>query len=122
VKNEIYSEYLFAYGTLQLKAVQMKNFRRLLDGKSDPLKGYKLNPIKIEDDKVIAVSGKVYHKIAVFTGRASDVVNGIVYNLSMDEVLKADEYEVPGYTRIQVVLQSGLHSWVYVDAKYEPAL
>jgi gamma-glutamyl AIG2-like cyclotransferase len=118
--NEVYSEVLFSYGTLQLEAVQMATFGRQLTGTSDSLRGFELVLLKIEDETVVAISGKAYHTMAKFTGHASDVVDGIVFAVTPDEIEKADKYEVPAVKRVAVVLQSGLRAWAYVDARYPP--
>lgn len=44
------SEYLFSYGTLQKKKVQMEVFGRKLHGSTDILKGHKTVTIEIKDD------------------------------------------------------------------------
>ena len=49
---------LFSYGTLQLEAVQIATFGRRLAGTSDVMEGFELVALKIEDPKVIAISGK----------------------------------------------------------------
>ena len=111
------SEFLFSYGTLQLEAVQQATFRRLLTGKPDVLAGFELRPLPIEDEYVIAVSGKSEHSIAAFTGRDSDTIAGTVFEVSAEELHQADEYEVEPCRRISVVLQSGRRAWVYVDGR-----
>jgi hypothetical protein len=116
-----HTEFLFSYGTLQLEAVQMALFGRQLTGTSDTLKGFELVPLKIEDQDVVAVSGKAHHTMATFTGRASDVVPGIVFAMTPDEIQNADKYEVPDVKRVSLVLQSGVRAWSYVDARYVPA-
>lgn len=114
--SEIHKEYIFSYGTLQLEATQLKNYGRLLVSRKDTLLGYKLTPIKIDDEEVIALSGTPYHNIAQFTGLSSDQIDGAVLEMTMDEILKTDEYEGPEFKRISVSLQSGIQSWVYVKA------
>ena len=116
--NEVYPEVLFSYGTLQLEAVQMATFGRQLVGTSDALPGFELVMLKIEDPAVIAISGKAYHTMAKFTGRASDVVSGTVFAVTPDEIQNADKYEVAAVKRVAVVLQSGLRAWAYVDARH----
>ena len=111
------SELLFSYGTLQLDSVQQATFGRLLTGTPDVLAGFALRPLPIEDEYVIAVSGKSEHTIAAFTGRDSDEVPGTVFEVSLDELHRADEYEVEPCRRIPVVLQSGRRAWVYVDGR-----
>lgn len=115
------SERLFAYGTLQLEAVQTATFGRRLTGTRDALPGFELAPLEIQDEAVIAVSGKAQHTMARFTGRASDVISGTVFAVSPDEIQSADQYEVAAVKRVAVVLQSGARAWAYVDARYTPS-
>jgi hypothetical protein len=119
--NEAHTELLFSYGTLQLEAVQMATFGRRLAGTSDALQRFGLVSLKIEDHTVVAISGKAYHTMAKFTGRASDVVSGTVFAVTPDEIQNADQYEVAAVTRVAVVLQSGVRAWAYVDARCTPA-
>lgn len=117
----IHTELLFAYGTLQLEAVQMGTFGRLLTGTSDALQGFALVDLKIEDAAVVALSGEDVHRMATFTGRPSDVIAGVAFAITPDELQHADTYEVPAVTRVSVVLQSGVRAWAYVDARNAPA-
>jgi gamma-glutamyl AIG2-like cyclotransferase len=119
--DEVHTEFLFSYGTLQLEAVQMATFGRQLAGTSDALRGFELVLLKIEDETVVAISGKAYHTMATFTGRAADVVSGMVFAVTPDEIQKADKYEVAAVKRVAVVLQSGVRAWAYVDARYAPS-
>ena len=114
--NQTATEFLFSYGTLQLEAVQLATFGRLLDGASDALPGFELGTLEIEDEAVIAISGKTQHTIAKFTGRDSDVILGTVFQVTLDDIEHADKYEVEACKRIAVTLRSGVRAWVYVDA------
>ena len=78
-------------------------------------------PRKIEDQTVIAISGKAHHTMARFTGRASDVISGVVLAVTPSEIQNADKYEVPAVKRVAVVLQSGVRAWAYVDAGSTPS-
>ncbi|WP_412850808.1 hypothetical protein ACL0VS_01630 [Chryseobacterium sp. PMSZPI] len=49
--------YLFSYGTLQKKQVQLETFGRVLQGEKDILSGYKLNMLEITDIEVLRKSG-----------------------------------------------------------------
>jgi hypothetical protein len=119
--DEVYSELLFSYGTLQLEAVQMATFGRQMagtsDALSDALEGFELVLLKIEDQTVVAISGSAEHTLAKFTGRASDVVPGTVFAVTPEEIQNADKYEVAAVKRVAVVLQSGVRAWAYVDAR-----
>jgi hypothetical protein len=119
--DEKLSESLFSYGTLQLEPVQMATFGRQLDGTSDALRGFELVGLKIEDQRVVAISGKAHHTMARFTGRASDVVSGKVFAVTPEEIQNADKYEVAAVKRVAVVLESGLRAWAYVDARNAPS-
>ena len=114
------TEFLFSYGTLQLEAVQMATFGRRLTGTPDVLPGFEEALLVIENEAVIAISGKAHHTIAKFTGRTSDTLSGTVYTVTPEEIQSADEYEVAPCLRVAVVLQSGIRAWVYVDARYAP--
>jgi len=116
--NDAYSELLFSYGTLQLEAVQMATFGRRLSGTGDALRGFELALLKIEDETVVAISGKAHHTMAKFTGRDSDVIPGTVFTVTPGEIQNADKYEVAAVKRVAVVLQSGIRAWAYVDAQY----
>jgi hypothetical protein len=116
--DDVHTELLFSYGTLQLEAVQMATFGRRLAGTSDAMQGFELVALKIDDPNVVAISGKSHHTMASFTGRASDVISGTVFTVTPGEIQNADQYEVPAVKRVAVVLQSGVRAWVYVDARY----
>ena len=116
--SESSTEFLFSYGTLQLEAVQLATFGRLLTGAGDALSGFEQAELKIEDPTVIAISGKSKHTIARFTGRDSDVLFGTVFRVTSDDLQHADKYEVDACKRIAVVLRSGTRAWVYVEAEY----
>jgi hypothetical protein len=119
--NEAAHEFLFSYGTLQLEAVQLATFGRHLAGTRDTLRGFELVGLKIDDQTVVAISGKTHHTMAKFTGRVSDVVSGTVFAVTPEEIQSADTYEVAAVRRVPVVLQSGTRAWAYVDARYTPA-
>jgi gamma-glutamylcyclotransferase (GGCT)/AIG2-like uncharacterized protein YtfP len=107
---------LFAYGTLQDRAVQMANFGRELDGRPESLTGFVLLSIQIADPSVVALSGKTHHQIAQRSADPVDEVAGTVYTITAAELAAADRYEVSDYTRVLVTLKSGARAWVYVRA------
>ena len=109
---------LFSYGTLQLEAVQMSTFGRLLQGQPDELVGFELSLLRIEDPLFVAASGKAHHAIVKFNGRDDSRVRGMVFEVSESELAKADGYEPAGYRRISTVLASGKQAWVYADARF----
>ena len=108
-------ESLFTYGTLQLEEVQLATFGRRLEGWRDALVGYRLATIKISDEDFVAKSGTADHRNLKFTGDTSDLVEGIVFALTMKELEQSDAYEPEGYERVQVQLASGASAWVYLE-------
>ena len=107
-------ENLFSYGTLQKDKVQLELFGRHLTGTKDILKGYKLSSIEIKDESVLAKSEQRYHLIAILSKDNTDIIEGIVFEISEEELLIADKYETDDYKRVKVVLQSGKEAWIYV--------
>ncbi|MBL7481083.1 gamma-glutamylcyclotransferase family protein [Legionella bononiensis] len=110
------TEQLFSYGTLQYEKVQHANFGRKLQGNIDYLPGFELSMVEITVPDVIATSGEAFHPIISYTGNPENRVKGMVFELSIDELKRADSYEVSDYKRIKVQLDSGLSAWVYVSA------
>ena len=109
-------ENLFTYGTLQLEEVQLSTFGRKLEGKPDALVGYRLVMIEIQDEDFVVKSGTADHRNLQFTGNASDLVEGIVFKVTMEELKQSDAYEPEGYERVLVQCRSGLSAWIYLSS------
>ena len=105
---------LFTYGTLRDPAVQVANFGRELAGRPDAVLGFRLSQVEITDAHVLSLSGQTHHPILVATGDKSDAVPGAVLTLTDDDLVRADEYEVDDYQRVEAPLASGGSAWVYV--------
>jgi len=105
---------LFSYGTLRDPAVQLANFGRRLAGREDAVLGFRLSEVEITDPHVLELSGLTHHPILVATGDPADSVAGAVLSLTDDDLLRADEYEVDDYHRVEAPLASGGTAWVYV--------
>jgi gamma-glutamylcyclotransferase (GGCT)/AIG2-like uncharacterized protein YtfP len=108
-------ESLFTYGTLQLEEVQLATFGRKLEGRPDALVGYRLVMLTIQDEDFVAKSGVRDHRNLQCTGNHSDLVEGIVFAVTMEELEQSDAYEPEGYARVQVRCRSGLSAWVYLN-------
>lgn len=109
------SENLFSYGTLQNEAVQLAAFGRKLEGKPDALIGYTVELIATNDKEFEIKSGATQHRNLRYTGSASDVVKGTVFQLTKKELEQADTYEPWDYQRVQIQLTSGATTWVYLN-------
>ncbi len=107
--------YLFSYGTLQQESVQLASFGRRLAGKPDALPGWRREMVEILDADVFCLSGERFHPILV-PGDDADEIPGMVFDISEEELARADAYEVAAYKRIAARLKSGLDAFVYVRA------
>jgi hypothetical protein len=105
---------LFSYGTLQLETVQLDTFGRLLKGNKDRLLGFTVSKLKITDPKVIKSSGTDIHPILEYTGNKKDFVEGVLFELTDEELLNADKYEVDDYKRSELIFESGETGFVYL--------
>lgn len=107
-------ENLFSYGTLQLVQVQQEVFGRNMQMHPDILVGYKKEKIKIRIEPVVGLSGEEEHVIISYSGNDLDIVDGVVFSVTEEELKHADEYETDDYKRVAVTLRSGKSSWAYV--------
>lgn len=110
-----FTERLFSYGTLQQESVQLANFGRRLNGRADVLMGWRLSTVQIIDPEVLVQSGLSVHKILV-PGKLSDEIDGVVFEITSEELKAADGYETEAYRRVKLRLRSGIETWVYVAA------
>jgi len=108
-------EKLFSYGTLQQETVQLANFGRRLTGTPDAVLGYRMEKVQIRNAEVIATSGIAVHRILV-PGNELDTVEGVVFDITPEELKAADGYETDDYKRVRLKLRSGVEAWVYVSA------
>lgn len=106
--------HLFSYGTLQKEQVQLETFGRLLEGEKDILTGYKLSTLEITDPEVLRKSGQKYHPVLAFSGNSEDEVEGMLFEVTEEEILQADEYEVEDYKRVETVFRSGKKGCIYI--------
>jgi len=109
---------LFSYGTLQQDEVQMATFGRLLEGRPDELVGFEQSTLVVGDPYVVETSGKTHHLIVRYNGNDDSRVPGTVFEITAEELARADEYEVAEYVRVATILSSGRQAWVYVDGRF----
>tara|TARA_R110002049_G_scaffold305515_1_gene502242 strand:+ start:14637 stop:14960 length:324 start_codon:yes stop_codon:yes gene_type:complete len=95
--------YIFTYGSLQEEEIQSALYGRNLKGKSDCLLGYALLEQKVFDQYPV-----IHPSLS-----KTDIICGMVYEISEKELLITDVYEGDSYKRIEVALQSGKIAWVY---------
>lgn len=104
---------LFSYGTLQHDDVQLATFGRRLEGRQDALVGYRIIMIEVRDPAFVAKAGAMQRSLK-YTGNNSDIVEGAVLKLTLQELELADAYEPAEYKRKLVPLKSGTQAWVYL--------
>lgn len=108
---------LFSYGTLQHEDVQLKTFGRKLQGEKDLLLGYEPSLVRIPDPAVAKRLGRTHHDNATATGDDWSTIQGTVFEVTDDELAKADRFEAEfAYSRVNGALASGKEAWVYVHA------
>lgn len=108
--------WLFSYGTLRQRNVQLATFGRELEGHDDALVGFSRALVEIRDAEVVATSGETHHPIVSATGNPADEVVGTVFRITPAELAAADSYEVSDYKRVAVTLKSGIEAFVYINA------
>jgi len=108
---------LFSYGTLRHKDVQLGTFGRQVKGTPDALPGFALATITIRDPAVIELSSAERHLIVKPTGDQADRVAGTVFEITPEELARADSYETEDYVREEVLLVSGRRAFAYLAAK-----
>jgi len=106
-------EKIFSYGTLQLEHVQLETFKRKLTGVKETLVGYILSELEITNQDVIKTSGSNTHPVVYYTGNKADEIEGMLFEVTLEELWQADEYEVKEYTRVSAVMKSGTFAWFY---------
>lgn len=106
--------YLFSYGTLQKEKVQQETFGRKLEGINDEIENYSLEKLEIKDKEVLESSQQQYHPIAIPSKLKTDSIKGVIFELTEDELMQSDRYEVSDYKRVWEVFKSGRKSWIYI--------
>lgn len=95
-------ELLFVYGTLKDPAVQSRIIGRIVSGTADVLDGF------FKTD--YAMPEGIYPLVIPRHGQA---VEGLVLEVTAEELARMDAYETAAYRRVRVPLRSGRESWVY---------
>ena len=86
----------------------------MLKGKKDSLPFYKLAQLEITDKDVLAKSEQQFHPIAIKTKQATDSIECTIYEITEQELIETDKYEVSDYKRVLATFSSGQQAWIYV--------
>jgi hypothetical protein len=107
--------FLFSYGSLQKKSVQIENFGRELTGRADELCGWVRRMVPIGDASAAAGTDESHYANAEPSANPDEAVPGTVFAITPEELDAADEYEQRAeYRRTPVALRSGTQAWIYV--------
>ena len=92
----------------------MTLFGRTLRRSKDELDGYRVEKLGIKDQSVIEKSGTEWQPLLIFVGLPSAIVQGIVFELSEEELIQVDLFEVDDYSRKKGLTKSGTEVWIYI--------
>lgn len=110
---------LFSYATLTQEEVQLSTSGRKLAGEKDLLVGYEPSLVKISEPAVVERLKKTHHDNVKKTDDAWSNVQGAVFEVTDDELAKADGFEAQfKYKRVSVGLASGKDAWVCFGDRY----
>lgn len=96
-------ELLFVYGTLKDRNQQQAILGRQLVGKPGRLRGYRLKTLR---------EGRSVYPIIEEGG--GEIVDGVVLEVSDEDLKRLDVYEGESYRRGRVALESGDDCWAYM--------
>ena len=98
-------EKIFTYGTLQDHEIQLQCVGRTLGtGSPDTLRGYTMAKIK-----------GIHRSYNIIQPRSGSTVDGVVYEVTAEELAKIDTYEGDAYMRVSATLMSNTRVWIYRD-------
>lgn len=98
---------LFVYGSLKDPEVQQLFMGRIIKGTPNTISGYTLSTIDY---------GLETFPVLIPDGLNKQKINGLVLELSSEEIQVIDNYEGEEYVRIQATLADNTKAWVYVSA------
>lgn len=105
---------VFSYGAFTAEAIQLQNFGRTLKGTEDQLFGYKLNGIETKDASATNENELDLEPIARKSREKNDKIEGLVIEITGDELMQTDKREIAKYKRVLETTASGAEVWIYV--------
>ena len=94
-------EQLFVYGSLQDPVVQDTLIGRTIEGQADTLLGYRIN-MTLMPPYPVALPAH------------NHPIDGLILQVSAEELIKLDVYEGECYLRVRITLESQQEAWVYI--------
>ena len=98
-------EKIFTYGTLQDLEIQLQCVGRALGtGTPDTLRGYTMTKIK-----------GIHKDYNIIRPQSGSTVDGVVFEVTAEELARIDDYEGTAYLRVSATLMSNTRAWIYRD-------
>ncbi len=98
-------EKLFTYGTLRNPATQRRLLGRTLgEGEPDTLRGYRLAKLT-----------GIHEVYSILQPHPGSAVEGLLFEVSAEELARLDAYEGDAYQRVSVRLMSKTRAWAYME-------
>lgn len=98
-------EKLFTYGTLRDPATQQRLLGRSLGaGEADTLRGYRLAKLT-----------GIHEVYSILQPHPGSTVDGILFQVTPQELEQLDDYEGDAYQRVSVTLISKTRAWAYIE-------
>lgn len=105
---------LFTYNTPKLN-VEHLDYNHHEPKIKDTLSGYKLNGLALKNPSLKEKSDANQDLIAIKSHDKGDRIEGIVLEISGEELMKTDTYNISDYKRVLETADSGTEVWVYVS-------
>ena len=98
-------EKLFTYGTLRDPATHQQLLGRSLgEGVADTLRGYRLAKLT-----------GIHQVFSILQPHPGSTVDGMLFEVTQEELEQLDDYEGDAYQRVSVTLVSKTRAWAYLE-------
>ena len=98
-------EKLFTYGTLRDPATHQQLLSRSLgEGVADTLRGYRLAKLT-----------GIHQVFSILQPHPGSTVDGMLFEVTQEELEQLDDYEGDAYQRVSVTLVSKTRAWAYLE-------
>ena len=103
-------EKLFTYGTLRDPDTQLRLLgRELGEGRPDTLRGYRLAKLT-----------GIHQVFSILQPHPGSTVDGLLFEVTKEELAQLDDYEGDAYQRISATLMSKTRAWLYCENPKSP--
>ncbi|MCJ1695964.1 gamma-glutamylcyclotransferase [Rathayibacter caricis] len=107
---------VFSYGSLAREEFQRSFFGRLVPAAPARLRGFRVQRVPIAAEDLLPTDREPFRWIALATAESDATVAGFVVRLSMEQLMRVDEFEAPDYRRRRVRIDDGSWVWLYLPS------